>query len=292
MKKTITVLLLVLSLLSIISVHAETSSPNGVIYFQECPAIPDPRSYIDVDLWGKGSIQNSRGPEYSYQTYNYKLNENNRLGELAYPIYYQMLESLGFSLSSTSNGQDVCYGNKKLAFLRVQQEYPDFLSIGIYGGNEKLKPEDIEPIEKEATAEIIPEKYCKDGKQCLIVDKDNVRIYLTGKYRKTNTWILVEVIVDNQTNHNLVIAYTGNVNGWSVTSYLANGFLNQPISVRHSKLIAQIPLDYQEGALQEIGFDTVEELESLQLTFTAMIDKDYGEVYMEADTGLVHLHAK
>ena len=291
MKKIAAILLLTSLLLGVLPAWAETSK---MVYFKECPALPEPQSFIDVMFLGTGSGTDSRGPEYSYTSYAYKLTSDNRLGTMAFDVYNQMLEKMGFTISVDSYGKNVEYKNQKLATIYLNDKFPEYLTINVYGGHEKLGAADIVPTEA-TVAEIIPEKYVKDGKTCLVAESDDLKIYLTGKYKKESRWIYIEVIVENLTDKTLWISYQGNVNGWSVGKLGVHGFINSPFSSPHSKMIANIALYYVDDEFKEIGFDSVAELETLELTFRADIRKtlhETGKFYKDVSTGLVHLHAK
>lgn len=291
MKKIVAILLLISLALGVLPAGAETSEMK---YFKECPALPEPQNFIDVMFLGTGSGTDSRGPEYSYTSYAYKLTSDNRLGTMAFDVYNQMLEKMGFTISVDSYGKNVEYKNQKLATIYLYDQSPEYLKIYVYGGHEKLTVADIVPME-ETVAEIIPEKYVKDGKTCLVAESDDLKIYLTGKYKKEKPWIFIEVIVENLTDKTLWVTYHGNINGWSVGELGVKGFINSPFSSPHSKMIANIPLNYDNDVYKEIGFDSIAELETLELTFRADIRKtlhETGKFYKEVSTGLVHLHAK
>lgn len=306
MKRIISIFLMLAMMMGSVAAYAEmpvwAQYDGGIKYFAECPAMPDPRSFVDnlfafycvkTDISGN---TNASG----YTSYGYMLNSESRTISDVLTTYYVMLSYAGFRVTEKDGKYTVYNGDDMIAAFAPLSQDSRF-SVDVYDGFENLTSvsgaagQAVAAPTEAPTPAPIPDKYCKDGKQCLIIDEKDVRIYLTGNYRKTDTWILVEVIVENNTNNNLWITYEGNVNGWSVggiENVVGTHFLNGVTCSPHSKLIAQMPFDYKEGSLKRIGFSRIEELDTLQLTYSVATDMMHKNVLFEANTGLVHLHAK
>ena len=143
--------------------------------------------------------------------------------------------------------------------------------------------------EPTATPAPVPEdKYSEDGEACLVMDRDQVQIYLMGTYEDDGPFnsILVDIVVVNESDDEIDLWYDGMANGWTIGE---DGLLNSPVCHAKSKTRAQMLLDKKM-----IGVDTAKELETLEITFklyretgTALL----GDLIFEQSTGVIHLHS-
>ena len=105
-------------------------------------------------------------------------------------------------------------------------------------------------------------------KDLVLLDKDGIKIYFTGKFKEDN-FLHMEVIVENNTNKNVIIKYSGKVNGWNLGSNHVIGNAN-PV---HANSKAKCYLWFEP---EDIDATTCREIESLDLIFEAQ-NKDTRE---------------
>ncbi len=117
-------------------------------------------------------------------------------------------------------------------------------------------------------------------KNVVLFDKDGVKAYFTGKFQEDNM-LHLEVIIENQTNKNLEITYTGKANGWNLGSDYTIG---NAYTV-HSDSKAKGDLWFLP---EQIGASTCLDIESLDLVFK-VIDADTYIVIFTVETGSIDL---
>lgn len=117
-------------------------------------------------------------------------------------------------------------------------------------------------------------------KNVVLFDKDGVKAYFTGKFREDNM-LLLEVIIENQTNKNLDITYKGKANGWN----LGSDYTIENASTVHSDSKAKGYLWFLPG---DIGVSTCLDIESLDLIFEVRDADTYKEVFT-VETGSIDL---
>ena len=113
----------------------------------------------------------------------------------------------------------------------------------------------------------------------ILLDKDGIKLYFNGKYSDGNH-LELEVIVENNTNKNIDITYTGNANGWSFGNFTVGNA--NPVQA-NSKAKG-----YLWFVAEEIDTQTCRDIETLDLVFTVK-DKDTREKIMVVETGLIDI---
>lgn len=146
------------------------------------------------------------------------------------------------------------------------------------------------PVPTATPIPVLEDKYSVDGEACLILDRDNVRIYLMGTYEDDGPFdsILADIVVENYSENDINLWYDGMANGWT---FGERSLLNNLICHAGSKTRAQLLLKKEL-----IGVDTAQEIETLEILFRLRHDmqrsgKAYlGDVIFEQGTGVIHLH--
>ena len=140
------------------------------------------------------------------------------------------------------------------------------------------------PTPEPTPAPVPEDKYSEDGEACLVMDRDQVQIYLMGTYEDDGPFnsILVDIVVVNESDEEIDLWYDGMANGWTIGE---GGLLNSPVCHAKSKTRAQMLLDKKM-----IGVDTAKELETLEITFK-LYRGIRSEMIFEQSTGVIHLHS-
>lgn len=104
-----------------------------------------------------------------------------------------------------------------------------------------------------------------------LMDQEGVKISLDGSYEEVSTQIHFQVIVENNTESNITVLYTGDVNDWSISSrYLGNA----------SEIKAGTKAKgYLWFDRDDIDVATGDEIHSMQLDFTVKNKDDNSELF-------------
>ncbi|MCR5161513.1 MAG: hypothetical protein K6C06_07060, partial [Lachnospiraceae bacterium] len=113
-----------------------------------------------------------------------------------------------------------------------------------------------------------------------LVDQDGVKVCLDGTYDEASTQIKFKVIVENNTETDISVLYTGDVNDWSIGScYLGNA----------SEIKAGTKAKgYLWFNREDIDVASGEDIHSMQLDFTVKKKEDYTDLFTASteDLGL------
>ena len=131
-----------------------------------------------------------------------------------------------------------------------------------------------------ATAETAGDLYTADGEQLVILDRDGVRIYLTGDVGNSSNTVPLNCVVENNTDQKLDILYSGAANGWDMgyNTHLVNNGLDAGIKAKAS--ITLWP--------EKVEVTKFEELETLKLTLE--VRDEAGKTLFTEKTGTIHFH--
>ena len=70
---------------------------------------------------------------------------------------------------------------------------------------------------EDAPAEaVVADIYAIDGEKTVLVDRDDIRVYLTGDATENSNTVKVNAVVENNSDGEIKILYNGSVNGWSI----------------------------------------------------------------------------
>lgn len=135
------------------------------------------------------------------------------------------------------------------------------------------------------------DKYAIDGEKTVIVDRDDLCIYLTGDYTASdncngisgNFMIELKCVIENKSDKTIgYVLYDGVINGWSLGSSFTMNNANNIQPGTKSKSDIWFTTETTEVR-------SFEELETMDLTFSIK-DENYNDMF-KAETGMVHFHA-
>ena len=111
-------------------------------------------------------------------------------------------------------------------------------------------------------------------KDMVLLERNQVKIYFTGNYLDTNS-LGVEIIIENNSDYDIVLGYTGQVNGWSIH----NSSMGTTVK-SHSKAKGYLFFDPKE-----IDATTAKDIESADLKLIVKNAAAKQKVIFEAETG-------
>lgn len=276
MKKLMCVLALIVLMVS--AACAETNTPDDMLGFW---------SWIGYETT---TTKNGKTTTTRHTAVQYAVS----LKEQGQGLWYSTKDGLAnYPITWSSDGTVVTITGENLSIT---------LPFGVDEGDQCLVSPNGKPMKRakaaksEATATPAPtatpipvrEKYSVDGKECLIMDRDNIQIYLMGTYKDDGPFdsILADIVVVNGSEHEIDLWYTGIANGWSLRE---RSLINNIVCHAGAKTRAQLLLEKEM-----IGIDSAKELETLDITFILRHETGtayLGDVIFEQRTGVVHLHS-
>ena len=137
---------------------------------------------------------------------------------------------------------------------------------------------------EDAPAEaVVADIYAIDGEKTVLVDRDDIRVYLTGDATENSNTVKVNAVVENNSDGEIKILYNGSVNGWSIgnSTYMLD--IGTGLSA-HSKGKSAIIL-----WPDTVHVNNFAELQTMDLAFEVR-DADNKELFTE-NTGVILFHA-
>lgn len=129
--------------------QAKEGPTREKVYFEECPILPDPTSYVDVFQSGRNS--SSINGKVSAIKYRFRAQIYAGDGQPLFKTYLEKLADEGFSVKETSSGKyTISDGGNKLAEIVLSA---DEMQIDIVPGNEKLRRSEAPAVQTEEKEE-------------------------------------------------------------------------------------------------------------------------------------------
>ena len=248
-------------------------------YFSECPVLLNPLS-LDDNLMMMWNFAMNTEDTVTHYMYCFSYNPPKRI-EVFRQAYLKELENIGFSIQLKNNQYELSTKGNIIAEISNSEES---LEILIPAGNQSLYSivQAVEDKEDTMTNEDI---FSYDDENCLIFDKDGLRVILTGTYKKGSLWIEANVILENNTDYDLYITYSSIVNGWNAAT--RSTFVNEFLTRAHTKSKTSFTVKYSDTDITEIN-----QLETAKLFIEGKKESSSGATVIEGETGIIHFHTK